>query len=215
MKRCRPWLSRTHLLNHVWCSVFISKGYREAAPCLCLETAEASKNLSCTVLRIRTKAHNDTEEGITMSAVPQCCVFLLWTKMLSVAQRLNVHECVHLVGIIIGVRGACTVYIISLITVPCSNYNAAGTHSTLRSLPMWNLYTASIVNQTHTQAQTQKKLVSSSLYLPFGNPICSPCSPYSCHSSFPHSSSALPWLFLTENSRKQHSSNGTTTYEIL
>lgn len=110
----------------------------------------------------------------------------------------------HMVGIIKRLRGACTVYIISLITIPCSNYNASGTHSTLRSLLTYNLYTASVVNHTHTQTSKKKNLVSSSSYLSFENPICSLYSPYSCHSSFLHPLSALLRLVLTKMSGKQY-----------
>lgn len=113
LKRCWPLLSRTLLFNHVWCSAFTSKEGREAVQCPCLETAETSKSLSWTVLKIRTKAHNDTEEGITMSAVPQCCVILPWTSNTEcgkgvVCVRVLWFACVF--GIIIRARGLYCIY---------------------------------------------------------------------------------------------------------
>lgn len=57
-----------------------------------LRDPEACRNPSSTVQRTINKALNATEEGITMSVVPQCYEILLLTKTPSVAQGLCVCE---------------------------------------------------------------------------------------------------------------------------
>lgn len=93
---------------------------------------------------------------------------------------------VYVLGIIIRARGTYSVCIISLITLPCSNYSTAGTHWALRSLPVLDHSIGLLLSITQRKRREKVCLVLKIR--------SDPCSPYSCHSSPPSSSSALPWL---------------------
>lgn len=70
-------------------SSHLKGGQGESAMALCRDCkSEREPELYST--ENKNKALNDTEEGITMSAVPQCYVILPWTKTQNVAQALCV-----------------------------------------------------------------------------------------------------------------------------
>ena len=149
-----------------------------------------------------------------MSAVPQCYASLPWTE--SVAQGLCVCVCVC-VCVCLKVwdyyqsTRSISVYIISLITVPCSNYSAAGDtfNSQIRAYVKKKNLRSAFRCQSHTRRRTKKakgkrKKKIQFLLLPvFLLKIRSalPCSPRSCHSSV---ASPSPWLSPAKMSGKQY-----------
>ena len=131
----------------------------------------------------------------------ECCAAVLPDSSVNKDSECNTRGSESKLGIIIRAQGAFSVCIIWLITVPCSNYSTAGTHSTLSILPTKPLCKTSVVNHTYTSTQKNWRFPLSFLWKSDLLPML---FLQLSLTSFFRPSSVLPWLILSQISGRPY-----------